>query len=219
MPTAVLDRIQGMVQRTYEVDTPYRAADFVTSNRALLEILGLAPADEGPVERVLVAEHDEGMDLSVYLGEHILEHLRDDNPLEALHDGNLESFWTVLEGISHFVYLVWNAGHGKPVTRLELELQAEVDKFVLTAALASSQNGGTVSSSLHRWLFDLAEVDERLGEAEQERYRTANRYAGRYCTSLMRRFVQAGRDRHLLSELRRFYRLSQAGKLRRIDTA
>ena len=117
MPATVLDGIQGMVQRTYEVDTPYRAADFVTSNRALLQMLGLAPADEGPVERVLVAEHDDGLDLSVYLAEHILQHLSDDNPLEALHDGNLESFWTVLEGISHFVYLVWNAGHGKPVTR------------------------------------------------------------------------------------------------------
>jgi len=36
----------------------------------------------------------------------------------------------LLEGVSHFLYLTWNAHYDRQVSLLDLELQAEVDKFV-----------------------------------------------------------------------------------------
>ena len=51
---------------------------------------------------------------------------------------------------------------------------------------------------------------------ERERYRTANREAGRYATALERRFVAREQPAALFAELRRFYRMDLPEKLGRI---
>ena len=43
----------------------------------------------------------------------------------------MECFCLALEGVSHFLYLIWNASFDRSVTLLEMELQAEIDKFVM----------------------------------------------------------------------------------------
>ncbi len=63
------------------------------------------------------------------------------------------TIWTALEGVSHFVYLAWNAGHDKPVSLLELEMQAEVDKYVgsywlMRRQLPGSLSGGAVAAAV-----------------------------------------------------------------------
>jgi hypothetical protein len=148
----------------------------------------------------------------------VLERLRESDPLERLHDGNLADFWMALEGVSHFVYLAWNAGLDKPVTRLELELQAEVDKFVLTALLLATRQG-SAPDALHHGLFRRCRVDASLDEASRARYEDASRFAEAYCTRLLERFRRK-RDLNVLQpELRRFYRMNQRGKLARIAGA
>ena len=52
-----------------------------------------------------------------------------------LNENNVADYWTALEGVSHFTYYAWNAARDKPVSLFELELQAEVDKFVTTGIL------------------------------------------------------------------------------------
>lgn len=212
----VLERMQGLIQRTYALDNAHRVTDFLVTSPALARSLGLAPGDEAPEEQVLVAGDGEAVDLSLYLAAGVLARLEEEDPLEGLHDGNLEPFWTALEGVSHFVYLVWNAGRSRQVTQLELELQAEVDKFVLTVLVVAAQQG-RVPAELHRWLFELPRLDARLAPEAARRYLEANRYAERYCRALARRYL-SGRDREsMMPELRRFYRLGQRAKLRHID--
>jgi hypothetical protein len=100
-----------------------------------------------------------------------------------------------------------------------MELQAEVDKFVATAMLLRKQSGRD-QRGLHGWLFDWPTLDNRLGGAELERYRRANRYAGKYCRRLAQALTRGqADDEGLQRELRRFYRLSQASKLEHIDAA
>ena len=53
----------------------------------------------------------------------------------ALDAENLADCWTALEGISHFLCVAHNAGHDRPVSRLALEMQAEIDKYVACFAL------------------------------------------------------------------------------------
>ena len=67
-----------------------------------------------------------------------------------LHDGNVADYWTALEGVSHFLYLAWNAGHDKPVSLLELEMQAEVDKYVASYWLMRRQFPGRFPAELRR---------------------------------------------------------------------
>ena len=99
------------------------------------------------------------MSMALYIDAAVLERLERRDPFAALTHENLADYLTAAEGVSHFVYVAWNAGHDKPVTLLELELQAEVDKYVLGAWLLREQIAGRFPRELHRALFERARVD------------------------------------------------------------
>jgi hypothetical protein len=214
----LLDDLQGMLQQTYDLEGEHRVTDFLTMNPALIEALGILPGSAAGQEQVLVSQQEpDCVDIAVYIAPEVLERLGEANPLEDLHDGNLADFWMALEGVSHFVYLAWNASRDKPVTRLELELQAEVDKFVLTALLIATRRARALDA-LHHGLFRRCRIDPALDRASRDRYQQASRYAERYCAQLLQRCRQ--RDLRLLTpELRRFYRMPQRAKLARIAQA
>lgn len=215
----LLDDLQGLLQQTYDLDGEHRVTDFLTVNPALVQALGIRPGSAAAREQVLVSQQDEDyLDLAVYIAPEVLERLGESDPLEQLHDGNLADFWLALEGVSHFVYLAWNAGLDKPVTRLELELQAEVDKFVLTALLLATRQGSALDA-LHHGLFRRCRIDASLDQESRTRYQAATRYAEAYCSRLLERFRRERDLCTLTPELRRFYRMTQRGKLARIECA
>jgi len=115
----------------------------------------------------------------------------------------------VTEGVSHFLLLCRRAGADEEVSLLELEAQAEVDKYV-TARLHIGPD-----PELRRKLLRHAHIAADAGEEEAERYREAGRLADRYCSRLERaRDIGA-----LLAELRAFYRLSGHARLDRLRRA
>ena len=61
--------------------------------------------------------------------EAVLRRLEATDPFERVTDDNLQDCCTALEGVSHFHYFVWSADRRRHVSLLELELQAEVDKY------------------------------------------------------------------------------------------
>ena len=107
----------------------------------------------------------------------VLARLARRDPFAALTQHNLADYLTVAEGVSHFVYVAWNAGFDKPVTLLELELQAEVDKYVLGAWLLREQGAGRFPRELHRVLFERARVDPTAAAGRAGLYQTASEYA------------------------------------------
>lgn len=94
--------------------------------------------------------------------------------------------------MSHFVYLVWNASYDRQITLLELELQAEVDKYIASLWLLRSRNPERSPAELHYLLFERARVDDVLAGDRAGPYRTANRYAARFCRRLARTLRPAG---------------------------
>lgn len=160
-------------------------------------------------------EQADGLDLALYLDDAVMEVLKVNDPTCELNDENLFEFWTALEGVSHFLYLVWNAGHGRSVSLFELELQAEVDKFVSTVFLSAAQRMCRVPTSLHERLFANPAFDSRLTRDEIPRYHRANYYAGLYCGGLQETFLHR-RSSGMINELRRFYRLTHHYKLEHI---
>ena len=214
----LLNELQRLLTRTYDLDTQPEIGDFVVTCPRLADAMGLPANAAGSPEQVLVAEDGDNLDLAVYLDEDMLARLGAADPLETLHDGNLADFWTALEGVSHFVFLAWSAGLDRQTTRLELELQGEIDKFVLTAMLVASQSDGQVPKRLHKWLFDLPRLAPRLDAAARALYASANRWAAQYCRTLMARY-DGGSNDSVIPELRRFYRLSRGRKIRLIAAA
>jgi len=117
------------------------------------------------------------------------------------------------EGVSHFVYLCTRAAADRPVSLLELEVQAEVDKFALLLLHLWRRGLRRLSPSLRRRLFERVRYRAHLGPEELSRYREANRLAAGYARWLEVRFVRNGDADGLLRELRRTYRRGGREKL------
>jgi len=214
--TATVSSLQDYLNRLYALETPFRVDDFLlTDEAAVRELEG--EAFRTVEEKLLVVEEEEGLRLSLYLEPGMLRRLEAARPLESLHRAGLEDFWAVLEGVSHFTYLTFKAQHDRGVRPVELELQAEVDKFIVTAFLGLAQRTPASSHVLHHWLFELMRPDPALDPDLRRRYLDAGRNAARYCHSLMHRFPDVSPA--LLPELRHFYRLDHPGKLHFIESS
>jgi hypothetical protein len=211
----ILGRLQSLLSDFYALELSYDVYDFVLTDQRVARELDANGRDVE--EKLLIAEGADGAGVTLYLDDEMVDRLREHDPSRRLDGENLEDFWTVLEGISHFVYFAWNAARKKSVTLLEMELQAEVDKFIGTALMLQRQ-GEKPPAGLHYWLFDLPKFDDRLGGRELIRYRHANRYAGKYCQRLAPQLSAIPRGGELKSELRRFYRYTQHAKLRHINS-
>jgi hypothetical protein len=212
----VLQQLQDLLAGIYDLPVPYKVDDFLFTERARLP---RTVRDSNTDEQVLVLDEGGAAAVGLFLDAHLLERLAQANPLEALHAGNLADYWTALEGVSHFIYLAWNAGHDRGVSLLELELQAEIDKYVSSWWLLREQDPARFPAELHRLLFERCRIDLALAGERCELYRQANQYAARFCRRLERQLsTQAATGRReALCELRRFYRLSRERKMSHIQ--
>jgi len=213
--SAVLRGMQSLLGRLYDVEVEYDIADFLVTDRRALGGVAADNDRRDLDETLLVAETADGAGVSLYLDPGVLHRLECADPLGALTEANLADYCTALEGVSHFVYVAWRLERDAAVSLLELETQAEVDKYAATVFLVAHQQGGAYPRQVHARLFDRVTFDARLEPDQYARYRTAHRCAANYCRRLERRFVRRGEARieALVRELRKFYRLGAAAKL------
>ena len=218
----VLRGLQSLLHRLYDVESDHDVYDFLVTDRGALAQFEPGNDSRTLEEVLLLAEavDGSGAGVALYLDAQLLKRLEGADPVGCLTEDNLADYCTALEGVSHFVYSTWRLSRGLPVSLLELETQAEVDKYAVTVFLMGLQQGdtlrGTYPAQVHYRLFDRVSFDSRLQPHQYERYRTAHRCAARFCRELERRFVSRGvaRIEALVRELRKFYRLGSAQKLR-----
>lgn len=212
----VLQQLQTLLAGIYDLPIQYDVYDFLFTER---ERLPRRLRDSRTDEQVLVLQHGDATAVGLFLDEKLLQRLAVANPLQALNSGNLADYWAALEGVSHFLCLAWNAGHDRAVSLLELELQAEIDKYVTSWWLLREQDPARYPAQLHRLLFERCRIDTQLAGDRNELYREANQYAARFCQRLQRQLsARAARTRtDTVTELRRFYRLSRERKMTHIQ--
>jgi len=153
--------------------------------------------DLGSREVVLVRECDDELEIALVLPP---------ESKQITEGGALSDAWLqVAEGVSHFLYLAERARVHLPVTQLELELQAEVDKFVLSLEFSTDS-----AERLLGRMFDSPHfLDDERTEAGQ-RYRLAHHLAARFVSRVL-----VANDRARAQErLRSFYRAGQTEKIR-----
>jgi hypothetical protein len=205
--------MQGALGRLYDVEVAQDVRDYLVTDRALLTALTAGNPGRSTEEQLILVQGEGNLDVALYLDNGVLDRLLAADPRESISGANLADFWTVLEGVSHFHYVAWNAAFDKPVTLLELEMQAEVDKYVSTRLLLQAQPVATLGAPLLQRLFDDPVLDPALEPEEADRYQAASALAARYCAGLESRFPGEAFTRDLLRELRTFYRLPQAAKI------
>ncbi len=200
----MLDAIQEQLEAIYGIRCEYRAKDFLIDAESARQLGGSGRARE----ELLVSEGREGLELALYLEPELLERVTREGPLAS----ELGDFCEVAEGVSHFLYVAQTAGLERSVSLLELEAQAEVDKFAVCTLMRWGLNVGRWAGTLVGRLFDQMVLRPNLSGPERWRYTEANRLAKRYCERLLP-MVREGSMERLLSELRHAYRLGAEAKL------
>ena len=128
----MLDAIQEQLENIYGLRCEYRASDFVVDADSARKLGGSARARE----ELLVSEGEDGLELALYLHPSLTK------------PKSLGEFCEVVEGVSHFLYVVQAAREERHVSLLELEAQAVFGGQV--------QGWRTAVSDLHRQLLPHA---------------------------------------------------------------
>ncbi|MBL9016820.1 MAG: hypothetical protein JNL83_21715 [Myxococcales bacterium] len=203
-----LSRVQRGLESLYRVETGVEVEDFVVGAELRDELV----RERRPREQLLVIDEGGGeVSMALYICPGVLANLHANDPGRRLDDRNLGDFLLAVEGVSHFIYAICCAKAERRLSQLELELQAEVDKY--TTCLLQADASHAASEMLRRRLFGDAEYEPDLDHDEQHRYRAANDNAQRYAAFLEEAFVARRKIPEMLAELRRFYRLPLAEKL------
>ena len=218
MSVRALERLESLLTGIYDLDVGCRVEDFlVTDRQSLPGECRDVPGDE----QLFVSAVDDELCMSLYLDSALLERLEANDPSEELNGDNVSDCWTAVEGISHFLCVAHNAGHDRPVSRLMLEMQAEIDKYVASFVLLQRRHPRRFPAELHTLLFRRTRVDPVLAAGRAPLYRRASRQAAHFCARLEPRLRSSCRrdDGSWLRDLRRFYRLSDFGKLRHLEVS
>jgi hypothetical protein len=210
----ILQALQAGLEGTYRLTPSLDVGDFLIDASDRRE-LGAARSAE---EQLFVQEHDGELSMGLYLEPRALARLATHDPRRRLDDDNLGDFLLALEGVSHFVYLAHRAREERRVSAVELELQAEVDKWLVALLLTWDQNGAPLAD-LRARLFGNVRYLPDLSAEERDRYRLANDAANEYTLSLEHRYVRRRAVAEMLTELRRFYQQGLTGKLDLIRAA
>ncbi|MBX5484812.1 MAG: hypothetical protein IRZ16_23560 [Myxococcaceae bacterium] len=205
----MLDRVQAHLEAIYALEPNLRVDDFLVTPE-VARALGHTGRSH---EELLVHEDGDGLEVALVLDPALLRSLERYRaaPAEQLLDAALDSYCQVTEGVSHFLYLTHSAAKERRVSLLELEAQAEVDKFA-SCVLHAWRRGVRFAEQLLRRLFDFVRYLPTLAAHERWRYQEANRLARRYCRRLLRHIAEGRMDR-FLTELRYCYRLGAEAKL------
>jgi hypothetical protein len=164
---ALAKALQGRLERLYRLDRVVDVGDFA------------AVGEEGDRETLWVRnEPDGGLAVALRLP-----------PLGVSAAVPLDRYLQIVEGVSHFVYLAERWRRSAPVSKLELETQAEIDKYVVLAAQSPTFDRPQ-SADLRDRLYARAEYLHAAATEEGDRYRTATRVAAKFTEFLEHRFVE-----------------------------
>ncbi|MFQ5418532.1 MAG: hypothetical protein ACE5FL_16010 [Myxococcota bacterium] len=166
----------------YRLDLDICAARCVLSPERVRALL----RDGAPSTGVVAVEADGELQLGLYVD-----------------PGDRDDPDAVVEETSHLLCLAWHAVHDRPLSRLVLEIQGEVDRY----AVARLQ-GRDAFRHFERFAWAPG-----LDADARDAYAAAHRVGLRYCRGLARRFPSRGDTPGLLDELRRFYRTPPEQKL------
>jgi hypothetical protein len=207
----MIGRVQDHLEAIYGITCAARAEGFVVDTEAAVQLGATGRAEE----ELLVHEAEGALELALYLSPGLLNRLApyESGPVHSLLERELDGYCQLAEGVSHFMYVAHTATHGRTVSLLELEAQAEVDKFALCLLHRWGEGVAAWAEELLGRLFHRVRYHARLSAAERWRYEEANRLSLNFCERLMEHVVARRLDR-LLSALRYAYRLGAEAKLR-----
>jgi len=216
----LLNIVQQQFEKIYQLPQHLSIENFLINQETLERLKGkqrnhlATPNIKGLM--LLLPEKDE-LSLAIYLNEQVMNNLYKHSPSHGLNEKNIHDFCIMAEEVSHFLYITWKAQHSIQITNLELEIQAEVDKFIICTFYCSNYESRFNRLSLKELLFETFSLEKNLSKESKNRYYTASKLALHYCHFLESHFIKKDHLRQMMEEIRKFYRFGQTDKISHIN--
>jgi hypothetical protein len=140
--------------------------------------------------------------IGIFFDESLFPSLNQD-PREKLTNLNLDSFCVLVEEISHFHLVLNRACDSRSVSKLELEIQGEIDKLLFSSLILERQSGKSQMEALFCTLFDMAKIQN----INYDLYWQATKLAARYWENIIRG-QKSGENPFTLQELQKHMRMN-----------
>ncbi len=203
---STISKIDLALKSLYNLDSPHAAEDFLVSTP-----LGQSPKEAPPAALYVAPPSgaEDTLSLGIYLNPDVHSQLGNlpNGPTEWTRS-QFAAFSVAAEEISHFRYVVHHVPAGRGVSQLELELQGEIDRFLL-AHFALKQP----FSNLFQKFFEDFHWLKKLGAEERARYEEAHRLAKAYIVQNCSLLEDSKAREKLLAKVRAFYRASFSEKI------
>jgi hypothetical protein len=217
---SLLESVASLLQRTYAMRGHGQLEPFVIGDEGMRRLYRRQGSDRHmhAVElgdaATLVRETEQGIAACIYFPDTLIDRLEREPPQRGITPSNFDSFATFVEEIDHLLLLRERARSGQPLRLVELELHANVSKYLVLARFLDASTGGLDRERAHYLaarLFEHSRLDEQ--GAARERYLIAGRWAMQFIRGLI-----PLEPRRTLEILRRFHRDSLSRKLQLIDS-
>jgi len=214
-------QIDRALKRLYNIETALCAEEFLIfqfpsiskKQIASKELQGALYIRKGTDEQ---AGDEPSVDLGIYLSpevRQILESFSDWSSPWTLEQ--VKAFSVACEEVSHFHYLVFNLERKRPISEFEIELQGEIDKFLLMYFCESlgHKAGLTKFETIFEQLFINYRLADCLNEIQKQRYLDASLYAKKFFQKMKRYLGEGGSVNEMLKQTRMFYNMDLASKI------
>ncbi len=152
----IANQVQTQLECLYGIGLEQKVGDYLINKNEALSYINTPAQTTIPKELFLVrrSEEQDTVEVALFLDHTLIDNLSAHNPFESINDTNFSDFCIMIEGVSHFVYYLWKAQQKRNITQLEMELQAEIDKFLMLYFFLRSDKNPVYVQQLFRALFD-----------------------------------------------------------------
>lgn len=147
-------------------------------------------------------------EIGIYINPNIL------NRLNA-NEYNFDDMSCAIEGVSHFLYLINRVNNNIKCSPLELELQAEIDKFIVLTAIGRFQPWAARLALDN--LFQNYSIINNLSKNKKELYFSASILAAEYCRKLFNYIIE-NKHEYMKKNIGYFFKSNLEDKIKTIHS-
>ena len=208
---STIRKIDRALKQLYNIEHSFSAEKFLIRNPLM------PTAGQGAL--FIQGKSSESLSVGIFLDSDVTQTLAKfpKGEVAAWSLEQLGAFAVASEEVSHFNYFLHHHSQGRAVSQLELEVQGEIDKFLLT--FFTNYVNEEVADLTRKFealidqFFQHYRLEENLTKEQKQRYKDATKLAQRFLTKYRNHFSDPTKAETVLKLLRRFYRGSLAEKL------
>lgn len=188
-----LRQIQVELEQLNGIENPHDVRDFVRLNES--------------ENALVVREEGDDAEVAVLLHDALVQSYEGASFPNDFEFSQLADLSIIIEELSHFCLYCAKATNDRSLSPIEMEVQAEVDKFALALRWLEAENEEALKHRIYEQIFENYHFREELSDRARLRYQEAHLIAKNFC----RQFVRNGWG---AQDFRDFFSRPRSEKLR-----